>query len=756
MSKYAFRFRRTSRRLPALLVLSVTTVAELGLAQKSENAIVELQQNRTLRIPKVSQGPKLEDFLNGKEPGDQARVTDFRQRRPADGKPASRETTAYLSYDDKNFYAVFVCQEESGQVRAHMSKREDVLSDDLVGVFLDTFRDRQRSYEFMSNPVGIQLDGIINENQDRDDLSFDTLWYSEGRLTEKGYVVRIAIPFKSLRFPNADVQTWGIGLGRFIQNKNELSMWPHVTESVEGFTHQLGKLEGLERISPARNVQLIPYGSFNHARFLDSPDLGVPSFRQDREFRAGLDAKVVLRDALTLDLTLNPDFSHVESDEPQVTINQRFEVYFPEKRPFFIENAGYFQTPENLFFSRRIVEPEFGARLTGKVGRWLLGVFAIDDRGPGKRILGDAKENRRATIGVARIQREFARQSTIGMLVTSRDFGASSNRIVSLDTRLKLNPNWVFSGQAIHSQTRQLDGKRLVGPAYLADLSHEGLHMKYRGRYTDRSPSFRSELGFIPRVDIRQTEHDWRYRWRPAGRHLLAFGPEFSALGNWDRRGHAQDWEAGPAFLFEFTGQTFVGVERKAVFERFQDARFRKNVTEVYFYSDRFKRVGFQGYYRFGARVNYWPALGLPPLLANGTDANLRVWLRPSSRFRLEENYYYTHLATNRSAIFNNHILRSKLNYQFTRELSLRAILDYNGVLPNPSLVNLERAKRLTSDILLTYLLHPGTALYVGYSDNRENLAIFPGDPPTLGRIGSPTTATSRQIFVKLSYLFRF
>src|SRR5690348_16119402 len=158
----------------------------------------------TLRIPRVSQPPKLEEFL-GEHTGPETKVTGFKQRDPQDGAPVSQPTSAYLSYDDKNLYVVFVCKDEPGKVRAHLSKREDIFSDDWVGVFLDTYRDHHRAYEFLVNPLGIQADGIIIEGQN-DDFTFDTVWHSEGKLTDDGYVVLIAIPFKSLRFSNADVQ----------------------------------------------------------------------------------------------------------------------------------------------------------------------------------------------------------------------------------------------------------------------------------------------------------------------------------------------------------------------------------------------------------------------------------------------------------------------------------------------------------------------------------------------------------------------
>ena len=289
-------------------------------------------QIRDIHVPRIASPPRLEQFLGGASRGDMKHIDDFRQRQPGDGVPVSRKTSAWIGFDDQNFYAVFVCASPAGQTRARMSKREDIMSDDIVGIFFDTYRSGQRGYEFFVNPLGVQADAALSESQG-DDFSFDTLWYSEGKITPEGYVAMMTIPFRSLRFASQAVQTWGFGLYRGIPTNNENSFWPYVTEKISGFVPQLAKMTGLENISPGRNLQLIPYAAFSRSHFLDQPDPGVPAFRGKTDFRPGLDAKAVIHDTLTLDVALNPDFSQVESDDPQVTVNQRFEVVFPEKRP---------------------------------------------------------------------------------------------------------------------------------------------------------------------------------------------------------------------------------------------------------------------------------------------------------------------------------------------------------------------------------------------------------------------------------------
>ena len=745
-----------------VLMLLLFTGAECAPAQAQASDATAPVVRSSVSIPRVSRAPRIDDFVSGTPREAEARLDVFRQYRPGDGAPGSQETAAYLSFDDRNLYVVFVCKDDPARVRAHMARREDIGQDEQVALYIDTFHDRQRSYVFSANPLGIQLDGIFTEGQGYD-FSFDTLWHSQGRLTPDGYIVWMAIPFKSLRFSDAAPQQWGIALNRVIIRTNEVLFWPYLTTRVQNFVPQFATLEGLEDISPGRNLQFIPYGIYTHSRFLDP---AIPARRTDNDFRGGLDAKIVLRDAFTLDVALNPDFSQVESDEPQVLVNQRFEVFFPEKRPFFIENSGFFHTPINLFFSRRIADPRFGVRLTGRAGDWTLAGLLMDDRAPGElQPAGSPLANERAGIGVVRVRREFNGRAHFGGLVTSRDFGPSSNRVFSVDTRIQLDRNWVLEGQMMRSYTRNLDGSRVSGPAYWAELLHIGRHFSYGGHYSDRSPDFRSELGFIPRVDIRTMQHFAAYFWRPDGRRLVQFGPSALAIVNWNRQNQVQDWISTLAFQTTFTGQTTLEVGRTEAFELFQGVGFRKHSTRADFGTQWLKWLGFRVTYDGGTRINFFPSSG-PPFLSTFSNVTAGFTYRPAPKLRFDQTYLYSRLGTREGStpagfspgmgIFNNHILRSKLNYQFTRELSLRLILDYNAVLPNEDLVSLTRAKRLNADVLVTYLLNPGTALYVGYTDRYENLRLDPLAPGGLARTTGPGNSTGRQFFVKLSYLLRY
>lgn len=684
---------------------------------------------------------------------------------PGDGVPVSQPTTAFLSYDAKNLYVAFIAKDDPKLIRARVAKRKQILTDDRVTINIDTFHDHRHAYWFDVNPYAIQFDGVTTDGYG-DDFSWEGRWDTQARIVSDGYVVLITIPFKTLRFSNATSQRWGVVLGRFINRNNEFSMWPFITRrKLPQFVAQFGHMEGMDGISPGRNIYVNPYGLVSKSRYLDRPTAAAPAIARDTEARAGVDAKLVIKDALTLDMTLNPDFSQVESDDPQLTVNQRFEVLYPERRPFFMENASFFNTPQNLFFSRRIVDPEYGVRLTGKVGRWGIGVLAADDRAPGKRLpQDDPLHGARATDTVLSLQRDILHDSHLRLFVTDSEFGAGYNRVAALDTRLHLANQFFLTAQAITSQTRSTAAQRLSGNAYYAQLARRDRKWQYFTNYTDRAPSFRADLGFIPRTDIREVKTRLGYTWWREKKTLVNFGPSIVLLGNWNREGRAQDWEVDLEWNMELTRLTSLVVSRSELMELYQGRTFRKSANNLVLASEWFKWLAWKATYSQGEAVNYYPAAGFAPELGDGRNANVSLTLRPSIRLRLDETYIHSRLVTRSgwhfapasAAVYNNHVVRTKLNYQFSREFSFRAIADFNTVLPNTRLVALDPARKLGYDLLFTYLLHPGTALYVGYTDIYENLSLDPSRPPYLRYTFNPDFNTGRQAFVKLSYLFRF
>lgn len=712
------------------------------------------------------------------------KVSGFIVREPADGAEPTQDTDVYLGYDDHNLYAVFICwDKEPEKIRARMTRREDIFSDDSAEIMIDTFNDGRRGYTFAANPFGIQWDalwteGSIGNGQPADfsgfDPSFDTVWNSEGKLTDRGYMLLMTIPFKSLRFPNTDNQTWRIILNRSIPRTNENLFWPRISNRIQGRFNQAATATGIAHISPTRNIQLIPYGLLRGFRDVDQRDPNNPFFdSRTLQPEVGLDAKFILHDSFVLDATINPDFSQIESDQPQITVNQRFAVFFPEKRPFFLENSNYFTSPIDLVFTRNIGHPEFGLRLTGKSGPWALGVLATDDRAPGEALpLTDPHAGDRATFTIARVNRDILDQSTVGALYTDREFAGGFNRVGGIDANLKLNANWRLQGQAAMSSTNDPIAQLFQdGTGYKLDLERAGRQLNVQAQYLDYSPGFETQTGFVNRVDVRTQQIKASYYWRPEGKFLISYGPTLQQFNIWDHSGTALDYFAYPGFRVDMTRGTYVNFHPFG----YDDVRLRpidySTLTRVAAYpqpfwgidgaTSWFKEFDITALFVSGAGVNFNPAAGRTPMIGHEDQGNFTVTFHAAGRLRIDNTYLLEHIRERDShhTAVTNHIVRSKWNYQFTRDLSARMILQYNSVLSDTAISSLSPVKSFNADFLITYLIHPGTAIYVGYNSDVANLdRELSLDPITGSILTHPNTFINdgRQFFVKASYLFRF
>ena len=839
-------------RVPRTLQLKVLTVFLLAAAaplawgapvvpphgaQAQEAAPAAQVGPPALTIPRLQRAPTLEDFLSMQPQGEvalqMAKVSGFTQRNPHDGESVSEPTEAYLGYDQKNLYVVFVCFDDPREVRARMSRREDIYDDDQVEIMLDTYHDRRRAYAFQTTPLGVQWDAIWTEASREEqtsghfDTSFDTVWDSRGKVTDRGFVVWMEIPFKSLRFPATKQQVWGVILYRGITRKTEDSFWPRVSYKVEGRMGQAATLYGLEGISPGRDIELLPYGLMRGFRALDTRDPNNPFFQKaTAQGQPGMDAKFVFRDHFTFDLTANPDFSQVESEDPQITVNQRYAVYFPEKRPFFLENEDFFRTPLDLLFTRSIGDPSAGIRLTGKDGPYSVGLLATDDRSPGLAVPDFTQfSGIRSYFTVARASRDIFGQSSVGVLYTNWECPTTGefNRIGGVDTHLKFNPNWTLDGQAVTSSTKlnltceanlypfssgnRGNGNYYSGPAEKLELRRDGLHFTYDGVYNDISPGFVTVPGFINRVDIRETTQAADYRFRPKKGWIVDWGPSVLARFDFDHAGLRLDTDYSPYFAIQGRGQTIIYLrpyEETRERLRPQDFCFfgfstycqtpnpgnldyHEHTSGASFQTSYFKKATIAAAYSWGDGVNFValpPAVGAgstpynQPYVARQDTASASLILRPIKPLKIENTYLFDRLrATNSTyllvqsqtpgagrGIFNDHILRSKWNWQFTPQLSMRVILQYNALLAGTPGIGspytyLPTSRQFNADFLVTYLVHPGTAIYVGYNSDLQNLAVVPEMPHVPGYVTNTAKGylnDSRQFFVKVSYLFRF
>jgi hypothetical protein len=772
--------------LPFLLVLLLPGLAIAGARP--------IGADTTLVIPRVSQPPTLEDFLamkpNAKWEGKLAKVEEFTQRLPSDGQPASQRTIAYLGYDSNNLYCVYVAfDSEPSRLRAHKVARDIFYMEDKIDLFLDTFHDHRRAYVFTVNPYGHQLDGLWTEGpRSQFDGTWDGVWTSRGKLTPQGFVVWLSVPFKTMRFPKTEKQTWGIVFVRWIPRHNESACWPWVSTRIEGRISQEATLVGLEGISPEKHGVLTPYAYARTYRTLDQTDPNNPVFASKTvDPKVGADGRFVFKDSFSLDMTANPDFSQVESDQPQVTVNRRFTVYYPEKRPFFLENPSYFETPMNLLFTRNIADPQFGFRLTGKEGPYAIGALVADDRSPGELVEpGDPLYGQRAYFTVLRVNRDIFRQSAVGMIYTDREFAGTHNRVGGLDTRFKLGKNWWLTGQAVSSETTLSGGIRSAGPAYKSQLRFDGRQFSSNTQYNDLSPGFNTLTGYIEtdavdrpvyvgrtitqpplRIDMRGVSEVAMYRFRPEHKYLVSWGPTVFVNPVWDHRGNRLDTYQDYTMSFEFTGQTafetywqqdqemlrpqdFQGLTQNLVYSHHRQG--------LYFETSLISQVSFKADYSQGAQINIVPPAGQLPLLSNVNMASVGLVLRPEKHLRVQNTYLLDRLTDRMTgaSVFNNHIIYSEWIYQFSQKLSLRVIPQYTTVLANPAFTSLATTKNFNGDFLFTYLVNPFTALYVGYNSNMDNIQLLSALAGNQLLRTPGLLQDGHQFFVKFSYLLRF
>lgn len=738
--------------------------------------VTAAESNNQLTIPALDQEPQFSDFANMNPSSVLARqmvkVDSFVQREPDDGKPATQRTEVYLGYDRENLYAVFLAFDTNPSgIRAHLAPRENINSDDSVGMTVDTFNDQRSAYSFRVTPSGVQWDAQWNEvarNPDFD-TSWEAVWQSEGELTDQGYMARMAIPLRSLRFPDLANKQWRIQLQRQIPRLSETSFWPPYSIGIEGRLNQAGILNGITNVSPGRNWQFVPFFFARDYDALDTRARGGPAFVGKAEQDIGLDAKLVFNDSMVLDLTINPDFSQVESDEPQVTVNERFEIQYPERRPFFVENADFFNTESILVFTRRIRDPEAGARFTGRMGEYGLGAMMINDQAPGlNRRANDPLKGEKANIGIIRGFKDISEQSRIGLLVTDRELADSFNRVASVDGRFSINQNWSTQMQLVKSDSETLTGQKLEGVQRNARFDRTGRMINVHSHFIETEPGFRADLGFLNRFFSPDTSGNHTRvsaTFYPENSSITSWGPTMFAVYQEDfnntrvftQMNPSVDWNWAAGTRFSLGVAEFTEVLRPQDFSGLpMNVRYDYGNKRVSFGSNYFASVGFSGSYETGTAINLVPAAGMLPDKADQDRITFEVLWRPLDRLRVDNTYLRTKLDSRNGGglVFSNEIFRSRWNYQFTRELSVRFIAQYEETDAGP-MSRLEDVKGMNFDLLLRYVLNPWSAFYIGYNSNASNFELVDmGNGREVVRVDD-LNKDGDQFFVKFSYLFQ-
>ncbi len=763
----------------------------------AQHNALTLVRHQPIVVPHLIKAPALGDFLSGTAHGAgtaMLRINAFVERYPDDGGRPQDKTEVYMGYTHSSLYAAFICrQRDAGDVRAHMLARDSLSDDDTVALWLDTFHDQRRAFVFQSNPLGIQADALYSE-QTGYDFSFDTVWDTWGKRTSFGYVVLMKIPFASLYFKKANpgtLRTWGLILQRNIAETGESDFWPRIEHNVAGRLTQDAEVEGFADVQRGRNVQLEAYSLGRNLRQLNGVDPENP-FIQSKHLQgfSGLDAKVILHNSLVLDATLNPDFSQVGIDNPAAP-NQRFPTFFDEMRPFFIENSSYFMTPINLYYTNNIGLPQFGARLTGKAGKWALGLLSVDDRGPGVAVpQSSTLYGTRAHFYAARVNRDVGEKSDVGVIYADREYAGSFNRAGGVDYRMRLGERLTLTGQAVTSQTENLSNSTAgeqtcltsalscSGQAYFQKLNYSDLHRGWSLGYSDTAAGYVTDTGFFRRPDVRAPNASYGYTFRPDGGPVLSHGPHIYLERDWDHSGTPLDLYIHPSYSVSFANRSGFFAWASLSQDRLRpidfstltsDREYHGQAGGLSVWSSPAPYLSMSGGFSQGTVINFSPPGNDAPGMVNIVSPRVSLEVKPLPDLDMQNRYVFTHFSDPASGatVYDNHELTSRWNLQMTKAASVNLIGQYISTLPDASLTSAGNSKTLFADALFTYMPHPGTALYFGYIGNFANLdrglctrmgngMCNPADPVLPTTTGEGLMNDGKMIYMKLSYLLRF
>ena len=681
-----------------------------------------------------------------------------------EGEAPSESTDVRVLFDDRRIYFGIRCGAHGpGGMRASLAPRDQILDDDFIAIHLDTYRDLHRAFMFGVNPYAVQIDGILDGGDVN--LDWDGVWDAETRHDSSGWTAEIAIPLRTLRFPGQGPGVWGLWMRRQITRADEVCSFPLWRQAEQGdILLQAADLTGLAGLEGGSRLELQPYAASvsSAARGAAGAGSALTPWATTDDFQAGGDLKYGITSTLVANATLNPDYSQIEADALQIDVNQRYPLYYSEKRPFFLEGAETFTTPFNLVYTRRMANPAYGLKLTGKSGPWRIGVIGARDDGGGSQAgIGAASSNdpgRAGYFGVVRATCDIGENSSLGVLFVHHGRDAyvgplpavvgpgaleagGHNFVMAADAKLRLARNLFFTGQTGASVTR-IDSLHFAGgPAILQRLSDAAYdaELRYADGKTEASvkeiylgPDFRAETGFLQQVDRRRTQLEWNVILRPENAWLRSWEPIVRTFVLHDHAGGLQESYLSPMIDWKFQKQSHAHTMFERVHERWLDRYFDQNHYILNLDNSQLRAVA----------LNFEGTVGDGIYYGDTDPESYRGWIeeylgtatvRPAARLTAELSATRSRFSRRawRATVYDVWLLGAKCTYQFTRRLYARVYPQYDS-----------GREHLDADGLLGYVVHPGTVLYLGMNNGRD-------------RIGGRQQATGRSYFLKASVLIQ-
>ena len=678
------------------------------------------------------------------------RFDKFMTLKPDTGRPATEKTDVFMAYDQKHLYVAFNCQDsDPAGIKTSMASRDSIDSDDYVAIVLDAFNDQQSGYLFVLNPSGIQGDGILDRDGEGS-FDYDMVWEGAGKVSGKGFSTEMAIPFKSLRYPFKKVLTMGFGAARVIVRKSEQSLFPEFNPERGTMLAQSQPIT-LTGVKYERCLQLLPAVTFNQNHMQNDGSLQ----RSSRQFDFSMTGKVGLTSDLTLDAAYNPDFSQVETNAGQIDVNLRSSIYYPEKRPFFLEGMENFNfatkmeqnTVGAVAYTRTITDPLLGLKLTGKIGRQNVfsGIFALDEF-PGNLASEDGdseRAGRHAAFTILRYKRPLRQDSFVGAFFTNRSFAGDRNTVGGIDGRWRLNNTSFLEYSALGSASRDQGAVGSEPGHYL------GLRYNFSNRHWnvelgafDLSLNFRIDTGYVTRTGITMVPACVTYSFFPKSKFFQKIDAFWWSYHLLDKPSELFETYNHLVLRLNMPRQSQVRADAILGNEVFANQRFSLSGWRVRGYTQVLKQLYLEGGYRRSDRIFYDEAA---PFQGKGNTADLYLQYQPFDKLNasLGLSYYDFYRSSDGEKIIAYAIWRGHTTFQANRYLFFRAIVEYNNYW-----------KTVNADFLASFTYIPGTVIYAGYGSayekvkwSSEDREYFPADD---------YLQTKKSLFFKASYLWRF
>ena len=748
-------------------------------SEKIDTAGVSFKPNILpgLNVPKLNAGNmNIDGVLNEDVWSNAVTAENFTEISPGDNVKPEVETKVKIFYDDDYIYFGYTCYEKDMEsVRASLSDRDRMYGDDWVGPFIDTYSDLKQGFEMYVNPKGIQGDLLWTSNSE--DSNYDIIYDSEAKMYKDKWTAEMRIPFKSLRFPDRKEQKWRIHLLRNRpRGARQEIYWASVSRDNPNFMGQSGTLNGIKDVKRGRDIQILPYvlGTQNSTlEDFSDPDSKYTHGKLEGEI--GLSAKYGLSSTLTLDATYNPDFSQVEADAPQININSPFALFYPEKRPFFLEGIDHFATPINVSYTRSINNPLFAAKLSGKINKLDIGfISAYDENTPYIIPLTERSfflsSNKNSVSNILRMKYDMGGENYLGFIFSDREQSADSskafgftgfNRNYGFDGKFNFASNYYLTFQVLQNNTKEindtnfkynslknfrfddnkytalLDGESYSGSNVYLSFNRNARNWSFYSEYFFQAPTVRRDNGFIQRNNFHQLFMQQEYNFYPEGKVLRRVNPELNMEIRYDAKGKLKEQFVELNLVTDWTNGIYSSAGYLPVNNEDYGGIFHKNINRWHFNMEannlsKFISGGF--YYEGGKFIVRFED---PTYVGFGHNLDIWATIKPFDRLRNDINYSYSELSKSSGGekLFAGYVVSDKISYQFNKNFFLRVLLQYDLF-----------SRNFTVDPLLSYKWNPYTILFLGSSHDISEIS----DNNGFGKY----TETDRYFYLKFQYLW--